>query len=519
MADVATLDWPTTMFHDPDGSMDETTTISSLAGAEGAEVSISGWLYGKRSGGKIVFLLVRDGTGVCQCIAEAGVPEVFEAASDLTLESSIQISGNVRADERAAGGYEIAATSLKVLQKSDEYPISRKSHGVDFLMSHRHLWLRSARQTAILRIRHTLIRSCRQFFDDRGFTLIDTPIMTRGAGEDAETLFPVDYFDEKAYLAQTGQLYLESACMALRKVYSFGPTFRAEKSKTRRHLTEFWMVEPEMAFAELDDVVVLAEDMVCHLVESVLAAHEDDLLAIGRDVEPLRKVCKPFVRLTYSEAVEVLRSDDTRKWLESELAKDRQTLQTWVNELSNMEAQLASAKKEWKRDKIKKAMTELRDNMHELERDLATRPEHIEMAQSFEWGKDLGGSDETILSRRYDRPVVVTDYPREAKAFYMKVSATDDRTVRNADVLAPEGYGEIIGGSQREEDPDVLLARIEEAGLNPDDYSWYMDLRRYGSVPHGGFGLGIERALSWICGLRHVRESIPFPRLMGKIGI
>lgn len=499
--------------------MAETTTIRELSKLEGQEVTVSGWLYGKRSGGKIVFLLVRDGTGVCQCVAEAGTADVFRVASELTLESSLSVSGRVRADKRAVGGYEIAVVSLHIIQKADDYPITRKAHGVDFLMSHRHLWLRSPRQTAILRIRHTLIRACREFFDSRGFTLIDTPIVTRGAGEDAQTLFPVQYFDEKAYLAQTGQLYLESACMALRKVYCFGPTFRAEKSKTRRHLTEFWMVEPEVAFADLDDVIELAEDMVCHLVESVLAEHASDLSAIGRSIEPLRNIRKPFVRLTYDQAVEILRSAETREWLEAELVDDRKRLQGWIDELKGLEAELASAKKDWKREKLQKDISELRENIHELEKDLAIRPDHIALAQSFEWGKDLGGSDETILSRRYEKPVVITDYPREAKAFYMKVSNEDNRTVRNMDLLAPEGYGEIIGGSQREEDHDVLLARIREAGLDPEDYAWYLDLRKYGSVPHGGFGLGLERTLSWICGLRHVRESIPFPRLVGRIGI
>ena len=495
------------------------TVIRDLANLEGAEATISGWLDGKRSGGKVVFMIVRDGTGLCQCVAEAANEKVFEIAATVTHESSLEISGIVRADERSVGGYEIAVSSLRVVQAAEDYPITRKAHGIDFLMSHRHLWLRSARQTTILRIRHTLIKACRAFFDDRGFTLIDTPILTPGAGEDKQTLFPVEYFGEEAFLAQTGQLYLESACMALRKVYCFGPTFRAEKSKTRRHLSEFWMLEPEIAYADLDDVVALAEDCICHIVPAVLAEHEDDLRSLGRDPEPLKKITKPFPRITYSEAAEKLRSAETLAWLQEEMARDQATLQGWVDELADIDDQLTTAKKAWKRDKLQAEGAALREKIHELERDLATRPEHIKLAQSFEWGKDLGGSDETILSRQHDQPLIVTDYPKAAKAFYMKASDADERTVRNVDVLAPEGYGEIIGGSQREEDPDALVARIEEAGLDPKDYAWYLDLRKYGSVPHGGFGLGLERTLSWICGLKHVRETIPFPRLMGRMDL
>jgi len=385
-------------------------------------------------------------------------------------------------------------------------------------MQHRHLWLRSQRQTAILRIRHTLIRTFRNFFDSRGFTLIDTPILTPGAGEDVKSLFPVEYYGDKAFLAQTGQLYLESACMALRKVYCFGPTFRAEKSKTRRHLSEFWMLEPEIAFAELEDVQALAEDMLCSAVEAVLAENVADLAVVGRDVEPLKKVQKPFHRITYTEAAEILRSPKTLAWLEEELIRDKGRLQKLVDELAVLDKKLEQTQKGPARDKLQEQVSELRENVHELDADLAVRPDHIKLAQSFEWGKDLGGSDETILSRLHDRPVFVTHYPKQAKAFYMKVSdGGQGKTVRNMDLLAPEGYGEIIGGSQREENPEILLSRMKEAGLDPANYAWYLDLRKYGSVPHGGFGLGIERTLSWICGLRHVREAIPFPRMMGRM--
>lgn len=493
------------------------TTIRELGAHEGAEVTLRGWLYGKRSGGKVVFLQVRDGTGICQCVVEAAAAVAFDLAGKLTQESSITVTGKVRKDTRAAGGFELAVSDLQLIHMAHEYPISRKAHGIDFLMTNRHLWLRSRKPSAILRIRHTVIKACRDFFDGRGFTLIDTPILVPGAGEDAQTLFPVEYFDRKLFLAQTGQLYLESAAMALGKVYCFGPTFRAEKSKTRRHLTEFWMIEPEVAFAELPDVMDLAEDMICSVVTAVLAKHEDDLKMLGRDTEKLRAVRKPFKRMTYTEAAEILRSADTKKWLENELEQDRAKLQALIGELDGLEKKLAAETKTWRRDELQVKIHELRENIHDIEAELQNRPEHIRLAQTFEWGKDLGGSDETIISRMSDRPVFVSDYPKQAKAFYMKESSADRRVVRNMDLLAPEGYGEIIGGSQREDDLDRLAKRMKEMGLNPEDYAWYLDLRKYGSVPHGGFGLGIERTISWLCGLKHVRETIPFPRTMGRV--
>jgi asparaginyl-tRNA synthetase len=493
------------------------TTISELSRHDGKSVTLQGWVYSKRSGGKVVFLQLRDGTGICQCIVEAKDGDVFEQAKELTQESSLQLTGTVRTEVRAPGGFEIAVTDLDVIQIAGEYPISRKSHGIDFLMSNRHLWLRSRRPTIVLQVRHTIIKAIRDFFDDRDFTLIDTPILTPGAGEDAQTLFEVDYFGDPVYLTQTGQLYLECAAMALRKVYCFGPTFRAEKSKTRRHLTEFWMVEPEVAFAELDDIIDLAEGLICAIVEVVLARHEEDLVELGRDLEPLRRVQMPFDRITYTEAAETLRSTETRAVLEAELERDRVKLSKWAKRLEDLDARYADAKKAWQKDKLEAEVHELRQEVHDLERDLASRPEHIELAQNFAWGKDLGGSDETIISKLHSKPVFVTDYPREAKAFYMKQSPDHGGTVRNVDLLAPDGYGEIIGGSQREDQVDVLVQRIREHGLDPADYDWYVDLRKFGTVPHGGFGLGVERTLSWICGLKHVRETIPFPRLMGRI--
>lgn len=491
--------------------------IADLHRHDGQTVALRGWVRGIRRSGKVAFVLMRDGTGTCQCVVEAAVPEAFDAAQALTQETSLELTGTVRADDRAEGGYEIAVTAVTIVHVAEEFPIARKQHGIDFLLEHRHLWLRSRRPAAILRVRHTVIKACRDFLDERGFTLVDTPLLVSGAGEDRQSLFPVSYFDEQAYLAQTGQLYLESACMALEKVYCFGPTFRAEKSKTRRHLTEFWMVEPEVAFADLDAVVDLAEELICRIVRDVLASHRDDLAVLGRDVAPLERIVKPFPRMTYTEAVDRLRSAELRTTLEAELEAARRELADWTAEREALSRRLAGTQKAWKKDALTAELAALDERIHDRERYVANRPHHIELAQSFEWGNDLGGSDETILSEQFDKPVFVTDYPLEAKAFYMKRSTRDPRVVRNMDLLAPRGYGEIVGGSQREDDLPVLRDTMELKGLSADAYEWYLDLRRYGSVPHGGFGLGIERAITWLCGLRHVRETIPFPRTMGRL--
>jgi asparaginyl-tRNA synthetase len=497
--------------------MKRMTTIRELKDKAGQTVVLRGWLQGKRAGGKVVFLTLRDGTGLCQCVVEAGTPDAFSRASELTQESSFSVTGTVRLDARAPGGAELAVLGLDIIQIARDYPISRKSHGIDFLMSNRHLWLRSSRPTAVLRVRHTAIRAIREFFDGEGFTLVDMPILVPGAGEDQQSLFPVDYFGEKVYLTQTGQLYLEGACMALGKVYCFGPTFRAEKSKTRRHLTEFWMVEPEIAFADLDEVMAVAEALICHVVSRVLQHNRPELEVLGRDTAVLEKIGKPFPRLTYTEAVDMLHSADVQRRFEEELKRDTGHLQALITELEAGEEAFKTVRKGWQEDKLDARLRELRETIQELDQDLKVRPEHLRLAQSFVWGKDLGGSDETLLSRQFDRPVFVTDYPRDVKAFYMKVSPTDARLVRNCDLLAPEGYGEIIGGSQREEDPEVIVESLKAKGLRPEDYDWFLDLRRYGSVPHGGFGLGVERTLAWLCGLKHVRETIPFPRTLGRI--
>ncbi len=423
--------------------------VSDIAKYEGQEVILKGWLYNKRSSGKLHFLQLRDGTGIIQCVVFKGdVPEeIFNLADKITQESSIIIQGVVRADKRSPIGYEIGVKGLKVVQMAEDYPITPKEHGVAFLMEHRHLWLRSTRQHAILRIRSEIIKACRSYLDDNGFILIDAPIFTPAACEGTTTLFETDYFGEKAYLTQSGQLYMEAAAMAFGRVYCFGPTFRAEKSKTRRHLTEFWMVEPEMAYYDLNDDMDLAESLLEHIVKQVLKNKRRELETLERDISALEKIEKPFPRITYTEAIEILN---------------------------------------------KKGMT-------------------------MTWGDDFGGDEETVLSKEFEKPVLVHRYPLQCKAFYMKADPQDPRLALCVDVLAPEGYGEIIGGGQREDDLKTLEQKIREHNLPMEAFKWYLDLRRYGSVPHAGFGLGIERTVAWICGLHHVRETIPFPRLMERI--
>jgi asparaginyl-tRNA synthetase len=433
-------------------------TIAEVGNHEGQSVTIRGWLYNLRESGKLLFPIFRDGTGLMQGVVpkSAVAPEVFEAVKGLTQESSVLVEGKVRADKRAPGGYELDVSHVQVVQRvseNDPYPISLKEHGVDFLMEHRHLWVRTPRQAAILRIRAEIIRATRDFFDDRGFVLTDPPILTPAACEGTSTLFPVDYFDEPAFLTQSGQLYIEATAMALGKVYSFGPTFRAEKSKTRRHLTEFWMVEPEIAFATLDDLMDLAEALISCQVKRCLERRRNDLETVGRDLAKLERITTPFPRISYDEAVQRLQ-----------------------------EGHAAGA--------------------------LPTR---------FEWGGDLGSPDETYLSSQFDKPVMVHRYPAQIKAFYMEPDPERPELALCVDVLAPEGYGEIIGGSQRLASYDLLLERIRQHGLPEEAFRWYLDLRKFGSVPHGGFGMGIERAVAWICGLEHVRETIPFPRMLHRL--
>jgi len=495
--------------------------ISQLKNNVGKEVTLSGWLYNSRASGKIQFLIIRDGTGLCQCIAEKGkIPDgLFEKLKHLGRESSLTVTGTVRADERSVGGFELALTGAQVVSPAADYPITPKSHGVDFLLKNRHLHLRSQRQWCIGKIRHTVIDAIRRFFNDNGFILIDTPILTSMVGEDKQTLFEVDYFGSPLHLTQTGQLHVESAAMSFGKVYCFGPTFRAERSKTRRHLTEFWMVEPEVAFIELDGLLELAENFVYFITAQILQNNRSELETLGADLEALEKIKPPFYRLTYTEAVDILTGEKAKNFLADQLEDLKKQKQQIENRIAGLEEEQKGQIKQWKRDKNAAELIELRSELNEVETKIENNPEHAKLAAEFQWGKDLGGSDETIISQMHDKPVFVTHYPREAKAFYMKTDRDNDKVVLNFDLLAPAGFGEIIGGSVREDDYDLLAARITEFGLKVEDYSWYLDLRKYGSVPHGGFGLGVERTVAWLTGERHIRQCIPFPRMMDKVYI
>jgi len=504
------------------------TFISELKDNVGKEVTLAGWLYKGRSSGKIQFLIIRDGTGLCQCIAEYGkVPdELFEQLKHLGQESSLTITGTVRADSRSVGGFELAVTGAQIISPATDYPITPKSHGTDFLLKNRHLHLRSQRQWCIGKIRHTVIDAIRRFFNDNGFMLIDTPIFTAAAGEEEQTLFEADYFGRPMYLTQTGQLHLEAAAMSFGRVYCFGPTFRAEKSKTRRHLTEFWMVEPEVAFIDLDGLLELAENFVSFIAAQVIQNNKSQLETLGVDSAALEKIKPPFHRLTYTEAVDILTGEKTQKFLAEQLKELKNQKQQSESKIAELEEQQKGQLKQWQKDKIATELIELRADLAEVNTKIENNPKHAKLAAEFQWGKDLGGSDETIISQMHDKPVFVTHYPREAKAFYMKTDSPQDalrrdneKVVLNFDLLAPAGFGEIIGGSVREDDYDMLIERITEQGLDLENYRWYLDLRKYGSVPHGGFGLGVERTVAWLTAEKHIRQCIAFPRLMDKVYI
>jgi len=425
-------------------------TVSELAQHVGQDVELKGWVYNTRSVGKIWFLILRDGTGILQCVVvkDETDDDSFTLEKDLNQEDSVTVTGTVREEPRALGGFELGVRTINVVSHVvDEYPISPKDHGTDFLMSNRHLWLRSKRQHAIMRVRHQTIKAIRDFFDNNGFTLIDSPIFTGNAVENTTTLFELDYFERQAYLTQSGQLYQEAGAMAFGKTYCFGPTFRAEKSKTRRHLTEFWMVEPEMAYCDLDGNMDWAEKLVVFIIDTVLNKCQDELKVLERDITKLEAVVPPFPRITYDEAAKILK----------------------------------------------------------------------EHRDGFEYGKDLGGTDETVLSDRFEKPVMIHRWPAEIKAFYMKRDEDEPKLALGVDMLAPEGYGEIVGGGQREDDLEELVKRIRYHDLPIKPFQWYLDLRKYGSVPHSGFGLGLERTVGWICGTKHIRETIPFPRTMTRL--
>ncbi len=485
------------------------------------EVTLSGWLYNSRGGGKVLFLIVRDGTGLCQCIVEKGKvsDELFGQLKRLGQESSLIVTGTVRAEQRSVGGCELAATDVQIVSFADGYPITPKSHGIDFLLKHRHLHLRSQGQWCIGKIRHTVIDAIRRFYNDNGFTLIDTPILTAVAGEEKQSLFEVDYFGAPIHLSQTGQLHLESAAMSFGKVYCFGPTFRAEKSKTRRHLTEFWMVEPEVAYIDLDGLLELAENFVSFVVARVLENNRSQLETLGADIAALENIKPPFHRLTYTDSVEILTSEKARDFLAGQLEESKSQKQQIESRIAELEQEQKGQIKQWKRDKNAAELIELRSELAEVDTRIENNPKHAQLAAEFRWGKDLGGSDETIISQMHDKPVFVTHYPKQAKAFYMKADRENEKVVLNFDLLAPAGFGEIIGGSMREDDHDLLLKRIKEQDLEIENYEWYLDLRKYGSVPHGGFGLGVERTVAWITGQKHIRQCIPFPRMMDKVYI
>ncbi len=495
------------------------TYIENLADHDGQSVTLKGWIYNIRSSKAIHFLEVRDGSGLCQCIVAADdvSEEVFEAAGELKQESSLEITGEVVKDDRSIGGYELHATDLKVIQIAENYPITPKEHGVEFLMENRHLWLRSQRQWAAMQVRNTIQFAIHQFFQEEGFVQMDAPIFTGNAAEGTTTLFETDYFDEKAYLTQSGQLYGEAMAMAHGKIYTYGPTFRAEKSKTRRHLTEFWMIEPEMAFYDLDMNMDLAEAMVQFIVKTVLNKNESELKILERDTAYLEKAATdPFIRISYSDAVEQLKSKKTAELLDQMEVDRKEELEAIKKEEKEIKKEHGSAKK-WRKAQIDQRIKEIHARVDQIEEDLRNIPVWKESAKNFEWGNDFGGSDETILTMQYDTPLMIHRYPAKVKAFYMKRDPEDEKLALALDVLAPEGYGEIIGGSQREDSLDVLKKRIAEHDLPEEVFNWYLDLRRFGTVPHSGYGLGLERTVAWICGLSHVRETIPFPRMLGRL--
>lgn len=495
------------------------TYIKNLSDHQDQSVTLKGWIYNIRSSKAIHFLEVRDGSGLCQCIVAADdvSGEVFEAAGQLKQESSLEISGKVVKDERSVGGYELHASDLKIIQIAENYPITPKEHGVEFLMENRHLWLRSQRQWAAMQVRNTIQFAIHRFFQKEGFVQMDAPIFTGNAAEGTTTLFETDYFDEKAYLTQSGQLYGEAMAMAHGKIYTFGPTFRAEKSKTRRHLTEFWMIEPEMAFYDLAMNMDLAEAFVQFIVKTVLEENEPELEILERNTSFLEKAANdPFKRMSYSDAVEQLKSKKTADLLDQMKAERNTELTAIKEEEEQIKKEHGSAKK-WRKAQIDQRIKEIHARVDQIEEDLRNIPVWKESARNFEWGSDFGGSDETILTMQYDTPLMIHRYPAEVKAFYMKRDPENDQLALALDVLAPEGYGEIIGGSQREDSLDVLKKRIAEHDLPEEVFNWYLDLRRYGSVPHSGFGLGLERTVAWICGLQHVRETIPFPRMLGRL--
>jgi asparaginyl-tRNA synthetase len=496
----------------------DTLSISQFADRIGHTARVQGWLTTKRSSKNLYFLVLRDGTGLLQCVVSRDTVSdgAWETCAAVTQESALELTGEIKKDERQFGGVELQVSGIRQISLAESYPITKKEHGIEFLMNHRHLWLRSNRQWAILRIRNRVSMAIHDFFQSRGFLQLDAPIFTGNAVEGTTTLFETDYFGETAYLTQSGQLHGEAMALAFGKIYTFGPTFRAEKSKTRRHLTEFWMIEPEMAFYDLEMNIELAEDFLVHVTQDVLQNCSVELQTLERDTSVLENVRRPFPRLSYSDAVDLLRSRKSLDLLEkreNDLVMEQRDLQ---KELEESQARYGQAKKYVKRQ-LDARMIDIHTRLGDIEEELRNLPQWTQSATTFEWGSDFGGSDETILTWHFDRPLVVHRFPAEIKAFYMKRDPEDDNLALGMDILAPEGYGEIIGGGERATDIQFLERQLDKHGLPPEAFDWYLDLRRYGSVPHAGFGLGLERTVGWLCGLDHIREAIPFPRLMGRL--
>ncbi len=494
------------------------TSIARLSDHVGERVTLKGWVYNKRGSKALYFLVLRDGTGIVQCVInqEQVDSASFDVAEAVSQESAVEIIGTVNADERQVGGVEVHVESVGLISQAEPYPITPKEHGVEFLMDNRHLWLRSQRQWAIMRVRNRIIMAIHGYFQSEGYIQMDPPVLTGNAVEGTSTLFELDYFDKPAYLTQSGQLHGEAMAMAHGKIYTFGPTFRAEKSKTRRHLTEFWMIEPEMAFYDLDMDMQVAEELLLAIVGDVVRECKSELEILERDITKLEGVKGPFPRVSYDEAVELLRGTKTQELLDAELEAALTEQAELQQEREENKSAYGQAKKGEKR-RIDARVIGINKRLEEIEEALRNIPAWKESASHFEWGADFGGSDETVLTKHFDQPVIVHRFPAVIKAFYMKRDPEDDRLALGMDVLAPEGYGEIVGGGERATDLDFLKQQVKDHGLPEEVFNWYFDLRRYGSVPHSGFGIGLERTIAWICGLHHVRETIPFPRLMGRI--
>jgi len=501
-------------------------SIQELSTCIGDIVNLEGWVYNKRESKALTFLILRDGTGICQTIiAKDDIDEdLFNRVSSLGLESSLRITGKVVADERQPGGVELHVSDVEIIHAVSDYPISKKEHGIEFLMDQRHLWLRSRRQWAIMRVRNTIIYAIHNFFQKEGFVQMDAPIFTGNACEGTTDLFETDFYGQPAYLSQSGQLYGEAMAMAMGKIYTFGPTFRSEKSKTRRHLSEFWMIEPEMAFYDIFQNMDLMEEFVRYVIKDVLAKNASELEILERDTSALEKATAKFKRLTYDEAVAIIKGEAN--------VDGKNTIETLEGDLKDREVELAELEKDVeertaivsaggiKKGKLafhQSTIDKNKQRIKQIEEDLRNIPQWIDSAKNFEYGGDFGGSDETVLTRMFEVPVMVYDWPHEVKAFYLKRNPDNPKFARGVDLLAPEGYGEVVGGGERETNEEWLKEKIIEHDLPMKEFEWYLDLRRFGSVPHAGFGLGLERLVAWICKLSHVRETIPFPRMFGRL--